>query len=224
MARSEARRQKKLMKKRRKDKMRRKRKQGIFPDISKTKMILNAREYPIHECLINSSWREQGIASILLSRRQLDGRIVFGLYLVDIFCLGLKDTFCNADVSLLTYEREVKPRAYSADEPVECPIPLAHSIIYGGIEYAERLGFKPHRDFKLSKHILEEPDKIERVEVEFGKDGKPFYISGPHDDLRRIKNVIKQLEERVGSGNYEVLIRLGDETEVMELLKDPEET
>lgn len=219
MARSEAKRQKKLMKKRRKDKMRRKGKRQAFPDISKTRMILNAREYPIHECLINSSWRDQGIASILLSRRQPDGRIVFGLYLVDIFCLGLKDTLCNANVPFSTYEGEIKPRGYLADKPVKCPIPLAHSIIYGGIEYAEKLGFKPHKDFKLSKHILEEPDKIERVKVEFGKEGKPFYIPGPRDDPRKVRKIIKQLERSVGPGNFDFLIHLEDESGVIELLK-----
>jgi len=220
MARSEARRQKKLMKKRRKDKMRRKRKSRASSDILGTRAILKAREYPIYECLINSGWEEQGVASILLSRRQPDGRIVLGVYLVDIFCLGLKDTFCKADVPLSIYEGEIKPKCYSLIEPVECPIPLAHSIIYGGIEYAEKLGFKPHKDFKLSKHILEEPDKIERVKVEFGKEGKPFYISGPRDDPQKIQRIIKQLERSVGPGNFDFLIRLEDESEVMDLLEN----
>jgi len=44
--------------------------------------------------------------------------------------------------------------------------------------FAEDNDFKPCKDFELTKNILEEDDeKIELIEYEFGKDGKPFVIS-----------------------------------------------
>ncbi len=162
--------------------------------------IYKARRWPVYECLINPSWKENGLATILLSRHQPDGNFVFGSYLVDTFCLGLKDTFCNANLTLSKYEKELKPGIYRDEDPIDCPISLAHQIIYGAIEYASKLGFKPQKDFKMSKYILEEQNEIEESRtIEFGKDGKPFFIAGPNDDAELI---IKKLEGEVGKGNF----------------------
>lgn len=167
-------------------------------------VILNARSCPIHECLINPEWKEQGLAQILLSRRQPNGSFVLGVYLVDILCLGLKDAFCNANIPLADYEMWTA-RIYRASRPLNCPVPLAHEIIYGAIEYASRLGFRPHSDFELAKHVLEAEDTqwAERAGVEFGRDGKPLFIAGPNDNT---KLILKKLEENVGPGNFHFLV------------------
>jgi len=166
--------------------------------------IYKARRWPVYECLINPSWKESGLANILLSRQQPDGNIVFGAYLVDLFCLGLKDTFCNANFTLSMYEKELTSRIYQEGAPIDCQISLAHQIIYGAIEYASKLGFKPQKDFEMSKYILEEQNKIEEsVSIEFGKDGKPFFIAGPNDDVELI---IKKLERNAGKGNFSFII------------------
>jgi hypothetical protein len=134
---------------------------------------------------------------------------VFGVYLVDIFCLGLKNTFCNGNLSLFVYENELKAKIFQEEKPIDCSVPLAHRIIYGAIDYASKLGFKPNKDFKVSNYILEEPEKIkEAVEIEFGKDGKPFFVAGPDDNADLI---IKQLEARLGVGKFHYLISVKEE-------------
>jgi len=209
MGRDKKRRQKALMKKRQKDKLRKKKakKEGFLSStwthLSPKSIIYNARNYPIYECLIGSSWKKQGMANILLSRQQPDGNLIFGVYLVDIFCLGLKNTFCHANFSMSNYEKDLKVKIYQEQPPVECPVDLAHQIIYGAIDYASELGFNPQKDFKLSKYILEERDKFgEITEVEFGKDGKPFYISGPDDDVQAI---MRKLEAKLGPDDFHFL-------------------
>lgn len=205
MGRDKKRRQKALMKKRPKDKLRRKKakKEGLFSSarthLSAKSIIYDARSYPISECLIGSSWKEQGLAHIL-SRRQPDGNLVFGVYLVDVFCLGRKNTFCNANLSISKYEDDLKAGIYREQNPVECSVDLAHQIIYGAVDYASELGFKPQKDFKLSKYVLEGRDKFgEITEVEFGKDGKPFYIAGPDDD---VQTIMGKLEAKLGPDNF----------------------
>lgn len=203
MAVDSKRRQNKLMKKRQKDKLRKNIRihSTPFEFLNPKKKIQKARQLPIHECLINASWQEGGLATILLSRQQPNGMILFGVYLVDVFCLGLKNTYCNADLSMSRYTTEVKPKVFQEQNIIECPIELAHQIIYGAIEYAEQFGFWPNKDFKLSRFVLESSQNIElRDEVEFGKDGKPFYISGPDDNAR---NIIRQLDGAVGRENYD---------------------
>ena len=209
MPRSEAKRQKALMKKKRKQKLKKKQQRQSTSYSSVKGMIRNTRNFPFHESLVNQSWKEGGLAHILISRRQPDGNIVFGVYLVDIFCLGLKNTFCNANLSLSEYENDLKAQMVRLHNLVDCSTALAHQIIYGAIEYAEELGFKPHKDFKLSRHILEEPDKIEETgKIEFGKDGKPFFIAGPDDNTEVI---IRKLEAKLGADNFHYMVELQED-------------
>ncbi|NIA06579.1 MAG: hypothetical protein GWP14_02910 [Actinobacteria bacterium] len=206
MAGNESRRQQRLMKKRRKDKLRRNARAHthLSGTASERKHILEARSYPIRECLIGPGWRERGLAHILLSRTQPDGRIVAGAYLVDTFCLGLKNTFARANLSEWTYEAELRDPIYEKQGLEPCAIDLAHTIIYGAIDYARQFGFYPQRDFELYRYVLEERDSLVlRDDVEFGKDGKPLYISGPDDNVRKIT---RQLENVAGEGNFDFMV------------------
>lgn len=95
----------------------------------------------------------------------------------------------------------------AAGKPTKISPDLAHEIIYGSIEYAKQFGFRPHRDFAQSQSILDPPDAHPRTgQVEFGKDGKPFFISGPHDNVEAI---MRQLERTAGVGNYDFLAQIG---------------
>ena len=180
---------------------------SVFFGSSAPRIIRRARQYPIDECLIGEGWEESGLAEVLLTRRQPDGLIAFGNYLVDRFCLGLKNTFCNANLSRATYESKLKRAPERPYSFVPCPVPLAHEIIYGAIDYARGLGFRPHEDFALTRHVLEPRDRFpEEAGVEFGKDGMPFYIAGPRDNMDQ---VLRTLRRAVGEGNYHFLVPSG---------------
>jgi hypothetical protein len=166
--------------------------------------IRSARAFPIHDCFINPSWRTEGLAKILLSRQQPDGRITFGVYLVDLYCLGVKNTFCNAGFALRRYEEDTKPGVFGSEPYAPCPVPLAHEIIYGGIDYAASLGFGPHHDFELSEHILEPREALrQKTGVEFGHDGMPLYVTGPRDDVDQI---LETLRKNLGEGNFHFIV------------------
>jgi hypothetical protein len=168
--------------------------------------IRQARSYPIEGCWAQPGWDEGGLAVIAIARRQPDGNIVFGNYLVDYYCLGLKDTYYNADVPPGEFRRDYLPKMFRMGSPVGISPALAHEIIYGGIEYAAQFGFRPHSDFKRSRYILDPPDLHPRTgAVEFGYDGKPFYIEGPHDNVDAI---LRQLARTAGEGNYHYLMQI----------------
>jgi hypothetical protein len=203
MARSEARRQKKLMKKRQKDKLRRRQRFEAIPYslLSAKKKIRAARQYPLYECLINPSWKHKGLATVVVSRYQPDGNLLFGVYLVDTLCLGLKNTFCNTDFSSSRYGTELVQSIYQDEDPVQCAADVAHQLIYGAIAFAGRFGFLPHRDFGLSQYVLDGPGSFEETtEIEFGRDGKPLFIAGPDDNVPRI---LRQLESTAGHGQFD---------------------
>ena len=49
-------------------------------------------------------------------------------------------------------------------------------------------------------HLEEQSEIEENTPVEFGKDGKTFYILGPYDDT---SSIVEQLEEKVRKGNFD---------------------
>jgi hypothetical protein len=81
--------------------------------------------------------------------------------------------------------------------PVEVPRALAQQIVFGAIGYARRLGLEPHADFAKAEGQLGDWDGV--CDLEFGKDGMPLYIQGPHDDTR---SIMSTLRKNVGDGNF----------------------
>jgi hypothetical protein len=55
----------------------------------------HADDYPVEACYLNTDWKERGLARIVVTRRQENGRAMVGAFLVDVFCQGLKNVFCN---------------------------------------------------------------------------------------------------------------------------------
>ena len=160
------------------------------------------RTLEIHECLINADWQDKGLATILIARKHRTGNITFSSFIVDIFCLGMKDANSAFNRFEEDYE-EYRDAIFGNNMNDEMPISydLAHNIIFGAIEYAKNLGFVPHKDWEFSQFMLEPKSSpiVEKIDVEFGKDGKPFFISGPYD---KVDSVIHKLEKAVGTGNF----------------------
>ena len=212
MPRDERKRQKALMKKRSKQKVATQHRAHAQASVSQSvpSILRQARNYPVYECLISIGWQKDdpGLVEIVLARQQPNGEICFGVYLVDKLCLGLKNTFANANFSRSRYQDEVRDRISSRSKLQDCPLELAHQMIYQSIDYAAQFGFEPHKDFALSQFLLQPRGELEEpYHLTFGKDGKPFYIAGPRDNVARI---LRQLEKTAGPGNYHFLAPIGD--------------
>lgn len=140
-----------------------------------------ARTLPVAECYLSKNWQEYGLAEIVVARKHGTGNITFGVYLVDTFALGVKQTFYNFNVAPSKFEEMIEKmklnRESDNEEFEKTDYVTVHNIIFGAIAFAEEYGYKPHKDFSITKYILEEDDdKTELIEFEFGKDGRPFLI------------------------------------------------
>jgi hypothetical protein len=182
-------------------------------------IIRHARSFPIAECWIARGWEDDaapgaGLVQVLLARAQPDGALAFGVYMVDRYCLGLKETFCNAGISQAEYEGRVRA-GITASQPLEpCAPELAHQLIYQSIDYAARFGFRPHRDFADSQFLLEPRGTFEEAyAIPFGRDGKPFFVAGPHDNVPAI---LARLEKAAGPGNYDYLVPFAGDAVMVE--------
>lgn len=170
-----------------------------------TYYLQHARELPFAGCWIDREWKEMGLARVVVTRLQDSGSVILGIYLVDYYCLGVKDAFYRMGYTLKHLERDL-PQFTGDPEP--CTPEFAHQLIYQSIEYAHRYGFEPHPDFEKAGLILDPPGTypLNRA-LKFGKDGKPLYVSGPHDQPERI---VATLMRTAGEGNFNYFLGIGD--------------
>ena len=140
--------------------------------------------------------------SVLVARRHKYDKVSVCGYLADVYCLGVKNTYgpeIMDDVDLRRFLPEFFA-AYDGDA-IEAPIELAREVVWGAIEHARGLGFEPYSGFDEVKAHL--GPWTGPSGITFGKDGRPFYISGPHDNPA---SVIRTLERAVGAGNFDVIV------------------
>ena len=164
-----------------------------------------ARTLPIGDCLINEDWRDSGFAMITVTREHINGNITHGAYLVDLYCLGVKECFWMFNQPPEAF-REFMNKQVRGNEfglrNKKTSYPLVHNIIYGAEAFAGDLGFKPHKSFELARYLIEEDDeRIKLIDIEFGYKGKPLYISVQENQTEK-NRVFAHLEKTVGSGNF----------------------
>ena len=161
-----------------------------------TRLTLAGRA-PLHLCLVNANWQERLLATLTFTRLRGDGGYLYATLLVDLGCLGVKN--CRSDTNF-DKQRYDDLRA-NAPEPLErIPFELGAKIAEAGAAYAASLGFDPHPDFELCRHIYEGVDYAScETEVVCGREGKPLYVAGPFDDVEMILN---RLEGMVGQGEF----------------------
>ncbi|SBT49237.1 hypothetical protein [Micromonospora narathiwatensis] len=145
-----------------------------------------------------------GLTGVMVARRDDRGVSLAG-FLVDTYCLGAKNAVppTMLDQYDMPYFVAEFFGAYP-DPPMRAPIDLARNLVFGAVDFAWRLGFEPHQDYHSAVGHLglwQPPGRIA-----FGRNGRPLFIQGPHDDVGR---VIRTLDRSVGAGNYEYTILAG---------------
>lgn len=166
-----------------------------------------AKGLPIYECLISSDWEESRFANIIIARQHSNGNITACVYLADLMCLGIKDSLFIFNTPMSGYNEMVD--LFKGDIPVmPASYALVHNIIYAAVEYAEELGFKPHKVFtSVTRFMLDEDtDDVELIDIECGRNGKPCFVKGDEDSDSDVKRILAQLERTAGQGNYDFII------------------
>lgn len=156
-------------------------------------ILEHASEHPLVECLIRKDWEDDGLATILIIRRHLEtGKFLFCMFMIDTFCLGLKDVFYNLDMDADDIKKLIDSHPY---EMKNNDYQHCRSLILGGIDFAGKFGFEPHSDWEKAKNFIE-ADKPYSKGHTFGRKGKPFYIDGPFDDVDKIMKILDRASPR----------------------------
>jgi hypothetical protein len=149
---------------------------------------------------------DSGVALVLVAAPDGHQRLSVCSYLVDTWCLGVKNVLGPKRMARRDFE--ALKRVYFAQwgsPGIPIPVELAKHLVLGAVEYARRLGFEPPRDFRRARGLLGAwagPSAIT-----FGRDGKPYYINGPYEDPER---VLATLERTVGRGGFHYTVSLDE--------------
>jgi len=172
---------------------------------------------PVHAAYVGDALFSQGMGYAIIARKLPDGRIAASQFLIDAYCLGVKNAFLTV-LSPFEFSDMIETSS-RVSQLKEVTAPYARKLIEDSIAYARDLGFSPHHDFREASLILGGIDSAECSETfTFGHEGKPLYISGPKDSESFVRRIIGQLTRRCGpDGAHNDIVRadefLMDETE-----------
>ena len=171
------------------------------------RQALPAAGAPIHECLVPAGLFDIGIGNVIVSRRMPNGFIGAAFFLVDVYCLGIKDAF-YAVLSPAEYDHKLAGLRHESFRAL--PPTCARKLVEGAEAYARDLGFPPHADYQRARQIFGDLDAMScPTEYVFGKDGKPFFMSGPYDTPAKCRRIIDTLTRRCGPEGFHYVVAGG---------------
>ncbi|WP_216210359.1 helix-turn-helix domain-containing protein [Amycolatopsis aidingensis] len=144
-----------------------------------------------------------GLVGVLVARALRRHRVSACGFLVDVYCLGVKNVIPAREMDQQALPMFVDAFFENfATGPLQVPLELAQHLVFGAVEYARGLGFPPHEEFAAAAGHL--GSWTGPSPIGFGKDGVPVYVPGPHDDPDA---AYRTLENAVGPGNFEFVAR-----------------
>lgn len=171
-------------------------------------------DYPVLECLVGESISKVGLGSVLLARETPFAEIAVSAFVVDVFCLGVREAFFTV-MRKADYTGKFKPMlAKTHQEQGLKPVDpgCARKLLQGAVAYAKGIGFEPAEEYWRAEKLFGLADPAQcQTEYTYGREGRPCYIQGPHDDLKTVRYVLGQLNERLGEGNFDYVVEIDGE-------------
>jgi hypothetical protein len=170
-------------------------------DASLPTRVSRAAQAPIQACFLTESLLDGGMGTLVIARGATPHYVAMGSFLLDVFCLGIKD------VTFEQVEGEVFDLYMTAMHAASPMVPVdpgrARRLMRELAAWSQSIGFPPHRDFAAVERIF--GDVVEDatdIAFPFGCDGKPFYIPGPSDTRSLIRQRIERLRQSVGEDGF----------------------
>lgn len=171
-----------------------------------------ASHAPVADVWVPAQLFDRGIGSVWLSRALPDGDYAITSFLLDTYCLGVKDALYQI-VDARKYAELMEQIQHSPDAPLQREHPAyVRKLVERAEAYARDLGFEPHKDYKVAKLLFGDIEAGScPASFTFGQDGKPLYYAGPHDSPTFQRRVIRQLEKRCGAEGYHFLTSMPEQ-------------
>ncbi|HWC91216.1 MAG TPA: hypothetical protein VG433_16220 [Pirellulales bacterium] len=157
-----------------------------------------ADRWPIVAALVPEGLWSIGLGQLVFARRMPDGQIALAVFLVDVFCLGVKNALWHT-VTAGRFD-EIVEGIGQREELKKVSPEYFSKLVHCAADYAQSLGFPPHRDFRHARLLLAGIDpSLCKEEFEFGQDGQPFYIRGPGESLEKARAIVARVMELGGN-------------------------
>ena len=162
------------------------------------------RSLPLGKCYISDTTLDVGgIFHIVVTRRHTGGRISMALFMVDMFCVGVKESFFR----LRLEQEELDDMLDTTDWGftfLECSYEEAHNRIYGAIAFAEEGGIEPDKSFALTQYFLEEDtDDIPFIDYDYGSNGQHLLVC---DSQLEASRYLPALRRTLGEDGFKYVI------------------
>lgn len=166
---------------------------------------------PIHSCLVSELLTEIGKGYLVLARRAPDGRMAMATFLLDLYCVGVKDVILRVDEAS-EIERFIEALG-EAEPMIATEPPRARKLLRDLVAWSRSIGLAPHPDYATAEPLFGDVSADSSDEsFPFGKDGKPFLIPGPTDTPARTRKRIEALRRAVGDGGFDYMLEIeGDD-------------
>jgi hypothetical protein len=156
--------------------------------------LATARKWPVVQALAAPELFSTGIGHLAIARRESEGSVVCAVFLVDAYCLGVKNAFWSVgthhDFEEIV-ERIEKIQKMRAIEPA-CLV----KMVRGAVAYAQSLHFPAHPDYRHAAMLFDGIDTADCPhQFSFGRDGKPFYVQGPHESSAQAAAIMQRITE-----------------------------
>jgi hypothetical protein len=154
------------------------------------------------EAFVTDKLFELGTGTVVLTRFR-GGNAECGVFLLDVFCLGVKNAL-YALVSESEYEHRVLDRTLPLEQRKSIDPPSARKLVEGAVAYARSFGFAPHADYKKAARVFGGTNAAESTaRYTFGKNGKPLYVHGESDPFAKCLRILKQLRGCCGDDGFD---------------------
>jgi hypothetical protein len=168
--------------------------------------MMKSQSWPVLGAWITESYQSAGIANVTIARRGPFDQVAYAIFLVDLYCLGVKDVVIDLGPEW-KWNARLQQQKEGREPVVKISPEAARKLIEGAVEYARSLGIEPHRDYASARPIFGTIDPSQCLtDFTFGKDGKPLFMAGPHDGSERVNKILNTLKANVGEGNYHFIL------------------
>jgi hypothetical protein len=136
---------------------------------------------------------EVGIGHLMIARQEPEGAVIFGTFLVDVHCLGVKDAYWRAGT-----RRDLEDLIEllnEADQMRAISPPCLAKIVTGAVAYTDSLGLSLHPAYRHASMLLDGIDISTCAnEYTFGRDGKPYYVRGRNDSRAQAAAIMERIQ------------------------------
>lgn len=149
--------------------------------------VRRAAAMPIQYCIVTEALFQIGMGTLHLARGATRDRLFVASFLIDTYCLGVKDAFVRSaggDEFAFYFDAMAEEAPLKEVDPA-----YARKLLREAAAWAQSIGFAPHRDFATVEQMFGDVDPAAcEVEFHFGRDGQPVYLAGPSDreKMRRL--------------------------------------